>query len=274
MGRSQRNYGGGKQSGYGSSRKKNRRSPQTESLPHMALTEDHFRTTQPARVKQFEARNPRQQAYFDSIMNNTLTFGVGPEGTGKTFVALAAAVAMYNARQIDTIICARAVVGPGEDPGFFPGEPLDKISPWLAACREVLDLHFGKRAVESMISNDRVRFVPFSLMRGINWRNAFVLLDEAQNVTPSQMRLFLTRHVTGSKMVVDGGLAQKDTPDNVENGLADALNRFHNKPNVGVVQFQNCDITRSPFVRMVVNAYDQDGIGRESAHHPKDLVAA
>ena len=244
--------------GSGNHKRADRRRQPVEDIDHAPLHADRFRTT--SRVKEtvpFVARTARQQRYYDSIMTNDLTFGLGPEGTGKTFVALKAGCQLFREGVHERLICARATVGADEDPGFYPGDPLEKITPWLLACREILDMEFGKNGVESMVKNGRIVFMPFALMRGINWRDAFVILDEAQNTTPKQMRLFLTRHVTGSRLVVEGGLGQKDTADSVENGLADAIDRLKGAPRVGTVEFTNEDITRSSFVRMVVNAYDK-----------------
>lgn len=244
--------------GYKSSRSRRRDPQDVGKLPGLVLTEDHFRGIKSVQQTPLAPRTPNQKAYYESIMRNDLTFGVGPEGTGKTFVGLATGCELFKSGAVDRIICSRAAVGAEEEPGFYPGDENEKISPWLMACREVLDMRLGKSAVDSLIQNDRVKFVPFAIMRGLNWRDAFVLLDEAQNTTPTQMRLFLTRHVTGSRIVVDGGLAQKDTPDFIEDGLKDAIGRLGGLPGVGLVEFTTADIVRSEFVKMVVEAYDRD----------------
>lgn len=213
------------------------------------LVRDHHRRSD----KPFEPKTPRQADYAQSISTNVLTFGVGPAGTGKTFIAVVHAAMALVAGEVDEIVFTRPAQEAGEELGFLPGEIEEKVAPWFAPLRIELEKRLGKSPVEHMIKVGKIRFMPFAFMRGHSLNNAFIVLDEAQNTTPKQMELLLSRVGEGSIVVVDGDLRQQDTAG--RSGLEDALWRFADKPGVGVVEFQLDDIVRSGFCRMVIESY-------------------
>lgn len=194
-----------------------------------------------------------QKSYMNSIRSQTLTFGVGPAGTGKTYTAVSIACEMYLAGEISRFIATRPALGSEEELGFFPGDLDEKFAPWMVPIRDVLDKRLGRSHVDYLIKNGTISFQPFATMRGLSWADSFIMLDEAQNTTPKQMELFLTRVGTNSRVVVDGDIRQKDLC--VQSGLEDAVKRLRGQPGVGLVEFTTDDIIRSGFVRMVLEAY-------------------
>lgn len=194
-----------------------------------------------------------QKLYMESIRANTLTFGIGPAGTGKTHVAVSVACEMFIAGEIDRIVATRPALGSEEELGFFPGDLNEKFAPWMVPIRDVLDKRIGRSHVDYLIKHDVISFQPFATMRGLSWANAFIILDEAQNTTPKQMELFLTRVGENSRVVVDGDVRQKDI--RTLSGLEDSIVRLHHRSGVGLVEFSTDDIVRSGFVRMVIESY-------------------
>lgn len=222
--------------------------------------QDLARTSRPKAVLPLMPRNARQAEALASIDQNILTFLIGPAGTGKTFLAAASAAMLLEKREIDTIIITRPAVEAGEELGFLPGEVEDKVAPWFAPFRIELEKRLGAGAVEAMLKGERIKFLPLAHMRGHTFERAFVVLDEAQNTTPCQMKLFLTRLGEDVRVVVDGDLAQGDLVDHrgkaVVNGLEDALSRIAGVVrDVGVVEFEEEDIVRSGFLRDLIVAY-------------------
>ena len=208
--------------------------------------------------KPFEPMTKAQGQYHLSMSSNTLTFGVGPAGTGKTFVAVAQACEKFLDGEFEKMIFTRPVQEAGERLGFLPGEEKDKIAPWFAPILIELERRLGKSVVEALIKSGKISFVPLAYMRGHSFNKAFVLLDEAQNTTPSQMHLLLTRIGTDTIVVVDGDSKQCDLVGVKKNGLDHALEKLAGKKGVGVVKFEVDDIVRSPFCRMVIEAYRDD----------------
>ena len=206
----------------------------------------------------FEPKTKAQGAYRLSMDSNTLTFGVGPAGTGKTYVAVAVACEAFLAGEIDKMIFTRPVIEAGERLGFLPGEKEDKTAPAFAPIRIELEKRLGKGPVEAMIKSEKIVFIPLAYMRGHSFNKAFVVLDEAQNTTVGQMHLLLTRIGENTRVVIDGDLKQCDLPNFTPSGLADAMKRLSGKPDVGVVQFEVDDIVRSGFCRMIIEAYRDD----------------
>lgn len=196
-----------------------------------------------------------QERYYDSIRRNTLTFGVGPAGTGKTYIATRAAADALMEGECDLILFTRPVVEAGERLGFLPGEEKDKIAPWFAPILIELNKILGKSQVEALMKSERIKFMPLAFMRGHSFNQAYVVLDEAQNTTPEQMELLLTRTGEDTKVIVDGCLRQKDVQG--KSGLYDALKKLTGKASVGRVDFQIDDIVRSGFVRDVLLAYNE-----------------
>lgn len=207
----------------------------------------------PRRVEPIQARNERQQQFIDAIFHNTLTIADGEAGTGKTFISAAIAVEYLQAKEVEKIIITRPVLEAGESLGFLPGEINDKFAPYFAPFREALEERLGKGHVEYLVKAGRIECAPLAYMRGRTFKNAFVVLDEAQNTTPKQMKLFLTRLGEGSKVIVNGDLMQKDLSG--ESGLEDALKRLRKLRRVRVVEFGPEDIVRSRIVSDIVAAY-------------------
>ena len=207
-----------------------------------------------------EPLNPKQDKYLSAIRNGKLVFGLGPAGTGKTYIAGSAAAEMLESKQVEKIIITRPAVDAGESLGFLPGELEEKYEPYIAAFRDVLNERLGKTYVEYLLKIGRIEAQPFAYMRGRTFKNAVVILDEAQNATPEQMKLFLTRIGENCTVIVDGDESQADIKNS---GLMDAVKRLSYIPEVKVVQFGTADIVRSGLVQEIVEAYDRPVIERQ-----------
>lgn len=209
-------------------------------------------------------RTDKQRQLAAAIRANTLTFAVGSAGTGKTYISCNVAARLFlealerEGVQSDVkIVCARpAVEACGERLGFLPGEDKDKVAPWAKIFYDEFEDCLGKGRTAELIKSERIMFVPLAHMRGRSFKNAIVILDEAQNTTPDQIKLLLTRIGERSKVIVDGDPEQKgDIPG--PQGIVDAMNRLADKRDVGVVRFTDEDVVRSPFVKMVLKAYKE-----------------
>lgn len=200
-------------------------------------------------------RNAKQGGMIRTIQEKRISFILGPAGTGKTFVATSMACEMLEAELIDRITIVRPMVECEEKMGFVPGTEYEKYSQWLGPFLDVLEGKLGKTKVASYLKFGKIVASPLMTMRGSTFRNAMVILDEAQNTTPGQMKMFLTRIGEGSRVVVDGDLDQSDLPAGKNNGLADALSRLSESTSVGIVEFNEDEITRDPLVREIVRAY-------------------
>lgn len=205
---------------------------------------------------ELEARTVAQATYISSIENFTCTFATGPAGTGKTYIAAAMAAKGLLSGEFDKIIITRPALEAGEKLGFLPGDLSEKYEPYLAPFRIELEKFLGKGAVEMYLKNGRIEPIPLAFMRGRNAENAFVILDEAQNTTPSQMKLLLTRICEGSKLVIDGDTKQCDLPHGQKSGLEDALTKLHGMRGVAHVNFTLDDVVRSGFVQDVIERYE------------------
>lgn len=199
-------------------------------------------------------KTPSQKHYMMAIESSTLTFGVGPAGTGKTFIAVCMAADMLRDGKIDKIIITRPAVEAGEELGFLPGELEEKFDPYFAPVKAILEERLGSGAVEYYMKAGAIEAKPLAYMRGITFENAFVLLDEAQNTTPKQMELFLTRIGNHTKVVVDGDVRQKDIPG--KSGLEDAMHRFSARRWCRMIEFDIEDVVRSGIAREIVMAYN------------------
>jgi len=201
-------------------------------------------------------RSPNQALYLKTIRERDVVFGTGPAGTGKTYLAVAAAVSMQMAGAVERIVLSRPAVEAGERLGFLPGDLRDKIDPYLRPLYDALhDMVPGDRMMRQ-IDNGGIEIAPLAFMRGRTLARAFVILDEAQNTTPTQMKMVLTRLGEGSRMVVTGDLSQVDLPGGARSGLAEALEVLDGVEGVGAVRFASRDVVRHPVVARIVDAYD------------------
>ncbi len=202
--------------------------------------------------------NDNQKLYIDALKTHQQIIVLGPSGTGKTFVAATYAANLYAQRKIDKIIITRPAVEAGESLGFLPGELEDKFDPFLQPFRDVLNERLGKSFVEYLIKTGRIEAAPLAYMRGRTFKNAYVILDEGQNTSPMQMKMFLTRIGQNCKVVVNGDMSQKDISG--KSGLEDAVNRLSFIPSVKHVRFTKDDVVRSGLVGEIVKAYDEPTI--------------
>jgi phosphate starvation-inducible protein PhoH len=209
-------------------------------------------------LKRVKARTEGQIRYVEALHQHELTFGIGPAGTGKTFLAVAAAVEALHQRRIKRIVLVRPAVEAGEKLGFLPGDLETKVHPYLRplldALQEMLDFHNVQRYLRS----DVIEIAPLAYMRGRTLNESYIILDEAQNTTPQQMQMFLTRMGQGSTIVVTGDPTQVDLPQGMLNGLDDAVRRLTGIPRVAVVKLTRSDIIRHPLVQAIVEAYERE----------------
>ena len=208
------------------------------------------------RKKVIEPRTPAQKAYARALFEHELVFGVGPAGTGKTYIAVAAAVAMYLEGRVDKVILSRPAVEAGERLGFLPGDMKDKIDPYLRPLYDAIhDMLPGKQLQKEMELGN-IEVAPLAFMRGRTLSNAFVVLDEAQNTTEMQMKMFLTRLGEGSRMAITGDPSQVDLPRGLGSGLAQALSVLDGVEGIAIRHFTAGDVVRHPLVARIVGAYD------------------
>ena len=208
-------------------------------------------------------RNLAQKLYLQAIHDNDIVFGVGPAGTGKTYLAVAAAAAALNDKQVKRIVLCRPAVEAGERLGFLPGDIAEKINPYLRPLSDSLDDIIGFEKVEKLMERSIIEIAPLAFMRGRTLNDAFIILDEAQNTTPEQMKMFLTRLGFGSKAVVTGDITQVDLPDGKKSGLREVRRILDGVEGLKFFDFSDRDVVRHPLVAKIVTAYDR--IDREKA---------
>lgn len=208
-----------------------------------------------------EARNQAQGQLISTLERSRLTFIGGPAGTGKTFIGASMACEALEAGDIEKIIITRPMVGCDEEMGFLPGTEWEKFQAWVGPILEVLEGKLGKKKVQTYVEYGKIVGKPLMMMRGSTFRDAFVILDEAQNTTPGQMKMFLTRLGAGSRVIVDGDVDQSDLKlkHGEKNGLEDALHKLRNSRSAAQFNFEEADIERDPLVREIVMAYRTDG---------------
>ncbi len=219
-----------------------------------------FRT----RKRRIAARTAGQAAYVKAMRENELVFGLGPAGTGKTYLAVAAAIDLLMAGKVERVILSRPAVEAGERLGFLPGDLRDKVDPYLRPIFDALNDMLPADQLQKRLASGELEVAPIAFMRGRTLAHAFVILDEAQNTTPVQMKMFLTRLGEGSRMVVTGDPSQVDLPVGARSGLADALEALRGLDNIAVVRFTEKDVVRHPLVARIVGAYDS----RDRARNP------
>ena len=205
-------------------------------------------------------RSPGQSRYIDMLASHEMVFGIGPAGTGKTYLAVAQAVAMLMAGRVERIVLSRPAVEAGERLGFLPGDMKEKVDPYLRPLYDALGDMMPGDQVTRRIATGEIEVAPLAFMRGRTLAHAFVILDEAQNTTPAQMKMFLTRMGEGTRMVVTGDLSQVDLPAGTRSGLRDALDTLEGVQGIGVNRFDVRDVVRHPLVARIVDAYEQRAV--------------
>ncbi|CDA91204.1 putative uncharacterized protein [Firmicutes bacterium CAG:238] len=198
-----------------------------------------------------------QKNYVNSIRNKDIVFGVGPAGTGKTYIAVAMAINAYKNKEVQKIILARPAVEAGERLGFLPGDLQDKVDPYLRPLYDALYDVLGRDAALRLKEKEVIEVVPLAYMRGRTLDNSFIILDEAQNTTREQMKMFLTRMGFGSKVVVTGDVTQIDLPRGKKSGLVEALRVLKNIRDIDICYLKDTDVVRHELVKKIINAYDQ-----------------
>ena len=206
--------------------------------------------------KRIAPRSRTQGHYIKAIQENDMVFAIGPAGTGKTYLAVCAAVEMFNAGKIDRIILSRPAVEAGERLGFLPGDMQEKIDPYLRPLFDALHDTLPGEQVVRRIASGEFEVAPLAFMRGRTLANAFVILDEAQNTTATQMKMFLTRLGENSRMVITGDLSQVDLPAGTRPGLKDAAERLEGVLGIQFIRFSDADVVRPPLVARIIRAYD------------------
>jgi len=209
--------------------------------------------------RQIRPRSAGQVRYVDALRTSELVIAVGPAGTGKTYLAVAVAVAMLAAGNVDRIVLSRPAVEAGERLGFLPGDLREKIDPYLRPLYDALYDMMPADQVMKRLSNGEIEIAPLAFMRGRTLSNSYVILDEAQNTTPVQMKMFLTRLGENARMVVTGDLSQIDLPTGTRSGLAEALDVLDGVEGVGILRFGEADVVRHPLVTRIVRAYEERG---------------
>ncbi|HEY7747776.1 MAG TPA: PhoH family protein [Aestuariivirgaceae bacterium] len=214
-------------------------------------------TTIRTKRKLVTARSPMQKCYIDALRQSDLVFGTGPAGTGKTYLAVAAAAAALSAGEVDRIILSRPAVEAGERLGFLPGDMKEKVDPYLRPLYDALYDVLPGPTVARGLADGTIEIAPIAFMRGRTLRHAFIILDEAQNTTPQQMKMFLTRLGEDSRMAVTGDPSQVDLPFGITSGLAQATRILKGVEGVTHIAFTEADIVRHPLVSRIVTAYDK-----------------
>jgi phosphate starvation-inducible protein PhoH and related proteins len=210
------------------------------------------------RRKSVEPRTEAQKAYVAHLFDNELAFGIGPAGTGKTYLAVAVGVTMLIGGHVDKIILSRPAVEAGERLGFLPGDMKDKVDPYMQPLYDALNDFLPQKQVQKLMEEKRIEIAPLAFMRGRTLANAFVVLDEAQNATTMQMKMFLTRLGEGSRMVITGDRTQIDLPRGTASGLADAERLLKGVKGVSFNYFTSKDVVRHPLVARIIEAYERD----------------
>ena len=240
------------------------RSINPETVQLMLVGEENMEDvpTLQTRRGDLKARTPNQVVYMENIAQNDITFGIGPAGTGKTYLAVACAVDALERNSVQRIVLTRPAVEAGERLGFLPGDLTQKVDPYLRPLYDALYELMGFDKVQKAFERNQLEIAPLAFMRGRTLNNAFIILDEAQNTTPEQMKMFLTRIGFGAKAVVTGDVSQIDLPKGQMSGLIDAERVLKRVNGIAITRFHTGDVVRHPLVARIVDAYDHQGSGR------------
>ena len=215
------------------------------------------------RGKPIKCKTVGQKAYVDAIKKDTVVFGVGPAGTGKTYLAVCLAVQALKQKQAEKIILTRPAVEAGEKLGFLPGDLQTKVDPYLRPLYDALQEMLGVESYSKLMERGAIEIAPLAYMRGRTLSNAFIILDEAQNTTKEQMKMFLTRLGDGSKMVITGDASQIDLPEGKRSGLIHATHLLRDVDGISVINLTDKDVVRNTLVMRIVRAYDKENVGRQ-----------
>ena len=213
-----------------------------------------------------------QKLYVDSVKRHDIVFGIGPAGTGKTFLAVTLAVTALKRGQVKRIVLTRPAVEAGESLGFLPGDLKEKVDPYLRPVYDALYQILGKEQTTRLMEREIIEIAPLAYMRGRTLEDAFVILDEAQNTTIMQMKMFLTRLGFNSKMIVNGDISQIDLPRKVKSGLIDATEKLSKIPQIDFVHFSAKDVVRHPVVAQIITAYEEEARAADSRSSFETIV--
>lgn len=215
------------------------------------------------RGKPIRAKTLGQHQYIEAIRRNDMVFGIGPAGTGKTYLAMAMAITAFKNGEVDRLILTRPAVEAGEKLGFLPGDLQDKVDPYLRPLYDALFEIMGPEAFERNMEKGLIEVAPLAYMRGRTLENAYIILDEAQNTTPEQMKMFLTRFGAGSKVIVTGDITQVDLPDGKRSGLKEVQRILCNIPGIAFIVFTQNDVVRHRLVQRIIEAYEKEDQKKE-----------
>ena len=213
------------------------------------------------------ARSEKQSDYIKALKENDIVMSLGPAGTGKSFLAVSVGVTLLMEKKIDRVILSRPAVEAGEKLGFLPGDMKEKVDPYLRPLYDALYELFGADKIDKKIETGEIEIAPLAFMRGRTLSNAFIILDESQNTTAVQMKMFLTRLGENSKMIITGDLSQVDLPSGTKSGLRESINILKNVEEIGFLEFSDNDVVRNPLVSKIVKQYERfekdKGVGKE-----------
>ncbi|MGN1103517.1 MAG: PhoH family protein, partial [Candidatus Coproplasma sp.] len=220
--------------------------------------------------KPIKCKTVGQKAYVDAIRRNQIVFGIGPAGTGKTYLAVCLAVQAFKQKQVERIILTRPAVEAGEKLGFLPGDLQTKVDPYLRPLYDALQEMLGIEAYTKLMERGVIEIAPLAYMRGRTLSNSFIILDEAQNTTKEQMKMFLTRLGDGSKMVITGDATQIDLPEGKQSGLNHAAQLLKDVEGISLINLTDKDVVRNTLVMRIVKAYASQGVGRKESENKTD----
>ncbi|MDD4691475.1 MAG: PhoH family protein [Eubacterium aggregans] len=232
------------------------------SREYGALREDTICFT--TRGKPIRSKTIGQKKYIEAIRKNEMVFGIGPAGTGKTYLAMAMAITAFKNGEVDRLVLTRPAVEAGEKLGFLPGDLQDKVDPYLRPLYDALFEIMGAEAFERNMEKGLIEVAPLAYMRGRTLENAYIILDEAQNTTPEQMKMFLTRFGAGSKVVVTGDVTQVDLPEGKRSGLKEVQHILKGVTGIAFIQFTESDVVRHRLVQRIIEAYDKSEKQRQA----------
>ena len=212
--------------------------------------------------KTIDARNNKQALFLDAIDKHDINFAVGPAGTGKTYLAVSKAIEYFEKGEVQRLIFVRPAVEAGEKLGFLPGDLVEKVLPYLRPIYDALYEMIGFKETQKLIQTDVIEVLPLAFMRGRTLNESFIILDEAQNTTTMQMKMFLTRMGFGSKAVITGDITQTDLPRGTDSGLDHAVRLFKNIPEISIHKFTSQEVVRHPLISKIIDCYDDEDLGK------------